>query len=436
METITFYLKQHTPLIDFQHYQEDSTLRASAVKPQLDRFLKKELKEVFQSSWLLKTENSDSTALNYRMTIIPECDKSPDLAKDDLSRYPNFFGNMSSDNNLSDEEKKHFTFFDKPLKVSLIFPPSSTLKEHITKELLCKFFLRTNFGTRASKGFGSFYIEEDDDTFYVKPQDIHEDKYAFNVKPSAYNFLKYQKGNYSPTIKELQFYRLFKVIEVFYKSLRSGINECNKNNKNIYYFKSLAHVYCSKKLQLRWDKRAIKENFNNIAQDSTPNKTDCDIKDVFGFSTEERWSFGNNQKFINRTIKKEAISNENEVPTRMQSPLLFKPILIEDKIFRVYLIFKENEVNLTNFISKNKIQVNSFARELIRGRTHNILRSRVYLNLPDSFRLKDFFSYILNEYDINVKTHLKTYSNRQPNNFANHYYTNILTDIFEQLKEQ
>ena len=233
---------------------------------------------------------------------------------------------------------------------------------------------------------------------------------------------------------------LFRVIELFYKALRSGINEYN-NEINIYYFKSLAHVYCSEMLHLRWDKRTIKDNFNRIAQNSTPNVTDCDIKDAFGFSTEEKWSFGNNRFPLNRTIKKKAVSLDNriperEAPTRMQSPLLFKPILIKDKTFRVYLIFKEDEVNLTNFISKNKIQVDSFAREFTEGRTRNILRSRVYLNLPDRFCLKDFFSYILNEYDIDVNAHLRTYSNRQPNNFANHYYTNILTDIFEQLKEQ
>ncbi len=32
-------LKQHTPLIHFQHDQEGATLRASEVKPKLDRFI-------------------------------------------------------------------------------------------------------------------------------------------------------------------------------------------------------------------------------------------------------------------------------------------------------------------------------------------------------------------------------------------------------------
>ncbi|KAA6310435.1 hypothetical protein EZS27_038260, partial [termite gut metagenome] len=39
MKKLTVTLKQHTPLIHFQHEQEGATLRSSEVKPRLDRFL-------------------------------------------------------------------------------------------------------------------------------------------------------------------------------------------------------------------------------------------------------------------------------------------------------------------------------------------------------------------------------------------------------------
>jgi hypothetical protein len=39
MQTIYFKVKQHSPLIHFQHQQERATLRASEVKPKLDRFI-------------------------------------------------------------------------------------------------------------------------------------------------------------------------------------------------------------------------------------------------------------------------------------------------------------------------------------------------------------------------------------------------------------
>lgn len=39
MHKLTVTLKQHTPLIHFQHSQEGATLRASEVKPKLDKFI-------------------------------------------------------------------------------------------------------------------------------------------------------------------------------------------------------------------------------------------------------------------------------------------------------------------------------------------------------------------------------------------------------------
>lgn len=39
MVNLEFPLEQHTPLLHFQHLQQGATLRASAVKPMLDRWL-------------------------------------------------------------------------------------------------------------------------------------------------------------------------------------------------------------------------------------------------------------------------------------------------------------------------------------------------------------------------------------------------------------
>ena len=39
MKTLKVTLKQHTPLIHFQHSEEGATLRSSEVKPKLDRFI-------------------------------------------------------------------------------------------------------------------------------------------------------------------------------------------------------------------------------------------------------------------------------------------------------------------------------------------------------------------------------------------------------------
>ena len=39
MFQLTFTLKQHTPIIHFQHDQAGATLRATELKPKLDRFI-------------------------------------------------------------------------------------------------------------------------------------------------------------------------------------------------------------------------------------------------------------------------------------------------------------------------------------------------------------------------------------------------------------
>jgi len=42
---LTFKLKQNTPLIHFHHDQHGATLRATELKPKLDRFLNKKFKK-------------------------------------------------------------------------------------------------------------------------------------------------------------------------------------------------------------------------------------------------------------------------------------------------------------------------------------------------------------------------------------------------------
>ena len=78
MYTLKFTLKQHTPLIHFQHDQAGATLRASEVKPKLDRFIidayglavngkpKEEYKKYFIG------EGKNNMVLDYQMRIESE----------------------------------------------------------------------------------------------------------------------------------------------------------------------------------------------------------------------------------------------------------------------------------------------------------------------------------------------------------------------------
>ena len=75
---LTFKLKQHTPLIHFQHDQHGATLRATELKPKLDRFLLEKLGNgnyeqgieiAKKKGWLVA--KGEHPALDYKVRIFP-----------------------------------------------------------------------------------------------------------------------------------------------------------------------------------------------------------------------------------------------------------------------------------------------------------------------------------------------------------------------------
>ncbi len=135
----------HTPQIHFQHDQDGATLRASEVKPKLDRFLLSKMKQKGINAEPLKI-SKDHDALAYKMKI----ERIGPKHEVDLKGYPIFYGNRS-------RIKKGLP----PIKAVkadcrltiLCFHP--VLREMIEK-YLTEFFVVTNFGTMQGKGFGGF----------------------------------------------------------------------------------------------------------------------------------------------------------------------------------------------------------------------------------------------------------------------------------------
>ena len=72
MHKLEIKLKQHTPLIHFQHDQDGATLRASEVKPKLDKYILRlltpeEIGQGEREGWI-KSRNG-KVWLDYKMTI-------------------------------------------------------------------------------------------------------------------------------------------------------------------------------------------------------------------------------------------------------------------------------------------------------------------------------------------------------------------------------
>lgn len=231
MYKIEFTLKQHTPIIHFQHNQEGATLRATEVKPKLDRFLIEKFamttivevngkaKEIPKDEYLKWFSNNDALSLNYKIrfaesqtnweqdvTIIPpNIDKA--LKKDDFQIY--FHSYLKE---LLDEIENY----------------------------IMEFFILTNFGRRQNKGFGCFYIDGTSrDSFLTLDRMIFQ--YTGN------GFVNHDTNFYNTISKQ-------------WRILKSGSNRPYKKSRVFKYMFLKG---------MRWEKRWFKVLLNDWINDPT-----------------------------------------------------------------------------------------------------------------------------------------------------------------------
>lgn len=140
-----YTLLAQTPMIHFQHDQSGAALRPSEVKPKLDCYLRRICGGKIPKSWLI----SDQTqALNYQMRVLASGkDKTGALSIDQCRAY---FGNMKG------AAPKGLVFRDCVLEINCFVPELLNLID----QQIGSFFVLHNFGTRQSKGFGSFLVKE------------------------------------------------------------------------------------------------------------------------------------------------------------------------------------------------------------------------------------------------------------------------------------
>jgi len=274
-------LKQHTPIIHFQSDQSGATLRATELKPKLDRFLLEQVEGI-----PFKENANGHRSLDYKVKIEakPEMSDTETINPRNGRTIPNplFFGNMG------DGKKKRFSMAS-TLKIEFFSFNSEVLKA--IKYNFEAFLANTNFGTRQSKGFGSFYFK----------------------KPFDKNLIKHKVYSFNSTQNEWQ-----EDIKFFYAFLRAGINTANFGG---IYAKAVIFSYAQ--LQgISWDKKAIKSYYldnNEVANGKI-------VRDLFGLSSSQSWMS------YRATITKEHTQKEID---RFKSPITFKPVLENGKM-RIY----------------------------------------------------------------------------------------------------
>lgn len=396
---LKFILRQHTPIIHFQWHEKDASLRPTELKAKLDKWIIASMTGCYGNSdsrlekvkskendqfkfpdiykWIKGAKSADKThpTLNYSVKLIPfnsidfssvldtkVVEKDKEVFKKHLNKkvkekvkevvnkdYPTYFGNQLKVDEFETGAKriKRLTFH-KGVQLIITSPYSDLIAK--IKEVFPEFILKTNFGTRQSKGFGSFFIEKGTNGF---PANHHE---WFKGKFDWMFDLGVSGSNEQAKIKDL-----FANIDLFYKTLRSGINTSRFGG---VYFKSLMFQYVKDKLQKQWDKKTIKMKYflnasMSLPQNEAGQKADtsyldragkpmdpeCPLfweggsnsekllwRDLLGLSSEQQW-MGYNP---NRIVKKHfAIGNQTEI-TRFKSPIIFKPIRTGVNSFRVY----------------------------------------------------------------------------------------------------
>lgn len=398
-------LKQHTPLIHFQHDQNGATLRASEVKPKLDKYI---IKHAFHDSFdeckeylvgydpdpmevkkLQEKWSNGYRALNYKLSITssskeskkfnyvkmdsygnPVLDEKKGTPK--IDRIPLYFGNLTKEDAL---------VFDESEEIKLeFFSLNDCIIKKIKKNYL-EFFAITNFGTRQTKGFGSFY-----------PSDVELSKKMFD----QYYYFTITANGEDWWHKSLD---LFTKIDYFYKSLRSGINQG-------FYFKSLMFHYAIKQEQY-YDKRKIRQFYKHFKPNEGDDKGEKDEKrkyrpwstkldgksrfyrDMLGLSTNQGW------KFYHATVKKESAQTRDEDKiNRFKSPLTFKPLYLDDGSVIVLVIpstipdkYKGHEFILVSQWDHNK-ENKKFIGE------NEGKPMQPPMSTPEKFDIYDFMSYV------------------------------------------
>jgi hypothetical protein len=333
MHKLTVTLKQHTPLIHFQHPQEGATLRATEVKPKLDRFIltklgenpctddikigeREALKEDKNFAQLPAVEKGrliakgkqwlvgkgDNPALNYKMQIVSQNGKYYDLKLN-----PTYFGNQIKSTKFNMNELFISKLYDDNLKQKFI-------------DYLPKFFANNNFASRQTKGNGSYTVIEikDNDKIIPIPEDEMEKMFE--------NCL----GRIDNVPSDL----VFQAINTYWKLLKSGIN--------IFYGSPIYEkAFIINQLgDSTWDKAWLKQNLLSSRDKSAKAFF---VRALLGLPETIRFrSHTKKYKLYDDYI----VNIKNSHVERIKAPIIFKPIKKQEEIYTVYILFNNHPEDL------------------------------------------------------------------------------------------
>ncbi|MDO4691932.1 MAG: hypothetical protein Q4A64_03555 [Porphyromonadaceae bacterium] len=378
MYRLSFELVQHTPIIHFQADYQGATLRASEVKPKLDKFLLKHhaqhISECDKSIHGESDAQEKRVSLNYKLSF-----EARDVITwpADRKNAPMYFGN------IGDGKPKNLVFARGGVTMTILVGRQNKKCQEKPKladwlnsddghEAICNFFMLHNFGSRQSKGYGSFTVKENG---LLKRGDNCYSYLSFKIQIWPYRDEDSKESDEEKRNKELYDAqkKVFSKINYFYRTLRSGLNECRRGGQSVLYMKPMIFYYATDEIRNTWwDKRSIKHAFDlklkKLNKGKKPKEKppreepledkQIDYRDMFGLSTNESWG----KHYRDVEIKKSCFfgeGNNRRKVDRMKSPLQFKPILVSEdqrkKTYRIYIGVFEEEVGLSELVANETI---------------------------------------------------------------------------------
>ena len=284
---IRYRLKQETDLLHFQHSECGATLRASEIKPKLDRFLirilggEETVNKKF-ADWLI----GDHLAFDYKLSFIgkgvavsfdseEEYKKirDPKYKKQNSKIPKSYYGNMIKyEYDMTPNEK--IELMQETFKETMRYPDgivmkivsfNSELLKLIDKHIIA-FFLIHNFGTRQNKGFGSFKISDRNDTsLNYNPQDILLEYSKLSEPRFFYPYVvDYSCNQETDLMDEARW---------IYSLLKSGINRGNMRYSRAYIYQYFhSKKICNEKAWMKQQGIAPIRNSKNVKKEHENDK--------------------------------------------------------------------------------------------------------------------------------------------------------------------
>lgn len=327
-------LAAQTPMIHFQHGEDGATLRASEVKPKLDRFILKKMRH--DNPGVSDFHRNDSYGSIFRENGKESLDYSMSIRsrskpkRVDLKKYKSFYGNQ-------DKESGEFKYgiWSDPVVTIICF---NEMLRGLIQKYIVEFFLVTNFGTMQSKGFGSFILAPSSTGEAWSPDtDIEQTAGFIKEECDATRCFCMQFSQNKNEDRNAVTVRILNEICQFYKIMKSGYNiSAYRNPQKAGYVRSYIYQYMhgSGNNNINNEKAWLKQNHiaPNMGNRSKADLSDGDARFLRALlGTGDSITYLGKRSIEIKNIDKYNADDNSPKFVRVPSPVFFK--VIENCVF-------------------------------------------------------------------------------------------------------